>query len=126
MGKASVLFIHSLELHHHYNISLAAKESGKTVWLPLEFMSLSYSSANRDLAPQMKGGRELVEELAESLYLAFFDCLKGGKGLMLLFLVIGVYAYLTFSMNDLFCIDKRIVFVARHMMIFHVAFALSA
>lgn len=45
---------------------------------------------------------------------------------MLFFLVISIYAYLTFSLNDLFYIDKRILFVARHMMIFPAAFALSA
>lgn len=37
---------------------------------------------------------------------------------MLFFLVISIYAYLTFSRNDLFYIDKRILFVARHVMIF--------
>lgn len=107
----SVLFIHSLRLLHLFNISLAAKESGKAVCLPLDFVSLAYSSApNRDLAPQIKERGQL----AKSLCFAFFDCLKGGKGLMLFFLVISIYAYLTFSRNDLFYIDKRILFVARH------------
>lgn len=120
-GLQSVLLIHSLRLLHLVNISLAAKESGKAVWLPWDFVSLACSSApSRDLTPQIRGG-----ELAESLWFAFLDCLKGGKGLML-FLVISIYAYLTFSMNDLFYIGKRILFVARHMMIFPAAFALSA
>lgn len=45
---------------------------------------------------------------------------------MLLFLVISIYAYLTFSTNDVFYIDKRILFVARHLMVFPAAFAFSA
>lgn len=102
----SVPFIHSLRLLHLVNISLAAKESGKAVWLPPDFVSLACSSApNRDLAPQVKERGEL----AESLSFAFLDCLQGGKGLMLLFLVISIYAYLTFSINDFFLLQKDFV-----------------
>lgn len=66
----SVLFICSLRLLHLVNISLAAKESGKAVWLPLDCVSVAYSSApKRDLAPQIRE----KGELAESLWFAFLD-----------------------------------------------------
>lgn len=69
----SVLFIHSLRLLHLVNISLAAKESGTTAWLPSDCVSVAYSSApNRDLAPQIRE----TGELAESLWFAFLDCQK--------------------------------------------------
>lgn len=123
LGKASVLFLWSLRLLSLVDISLAAEEAGKGAWLPLDLASAAYSSApNRGLAPQKRERGEL----AASLCFAYFDCLKDGKGQMLLFLVISIYVYLTFSMNDLFYIDKKISFVARHVMIFPAAFALSA
>lgn len=39
--------------------------------------------------------------MAELHWFAFIDYLKGGEGLMLLFLAIGIHAYLTFSLNHL-------------------------
>lgn len=69
----SVLFIHSLRLLHLVNISLAAKESGKAVWLPPAFVSLACSSApDRDLAPQVKERGELVKSWLNHFGLHFW------------------------------------------------------
>lgn len=44
---------------------------------------------------------------------------------MLVFLVTGAFAYLTFSMKSLFYIGRKMMFVSRHMMILLAAFALG-